>query len=861
MPQHPIFLKDYQPSAFKIQQLQLTFELHAEKTRVTSVMIVERQSIAAPDLCLQGEQLILLSIRLNGETPQYRKEEGSLRLFNVPDVFSLEIITELYPQQNTALTGLYLSNHIFCTQCEAEYFRKITYFLDRPDVLTLFSVKIIADKTQYPVLLSNGNLIQQGELENNQHFALWQDPFKKPSYLFALVAGDLAKLTDCFVTRSGRRVQLAIYAEKPWSARCAFALVALKKAMRWDEVQYGREYDLDVFNIVAVHDFIFGAMENKSLNIFNAKYILADSSVATDQDYADIDTVIAHEYFHNWSGNRVTCRDWFQLSLKEGFTIFREQSYDEDQHSRVVQRIRQVQELRNAQFAEDAGPLAHPVRPDSYWTIDNFYTATVYNKGGELIRMLKTLLGPEVYRCATDEYFEKFDGQAVTTDDFLEVMQRVSGQDLTSFRYWYTQAGTLRVQATGHYDPVKKIFVLTLEQTLPTLPDGHPQLPMMIPLKIALLSTVSPTQHGPEETLILREQRQIFAFSHPDGQVIPSLNRHFSAPMILEYPYTVSERLFLFQHDNDGFNRWEAGQQLMTDWIVNGVSPEEMASLHAVVATILRAPVQDYALVTAWLTVPSEKSLQQYVTPIDVHAIAAARSALLLSLAQTHEAAWCQHYHTLVSSIPSAYTPENRAQRGFKALCLEMLVRLEKPAYMQLAYQQCLNAPNMTDSMAALNILAHTDTLERVQAFALFEDRWQHEPLVMNKWLLAQAQSRLPSTLRNVQRLLQQPFFNINNPNTVYALLGGFCGQNITQFHAPDGVGYEFCADRVLQLDKLNPMVAARILEPLLAWERFVSPQNDLMRNALTRIMRSALLSNNVQELISKALHIEVNHV
>ncbi len=859
-----IFLKDYQVSAFVIESVDLVFELDAEKTRVTSLLQVKRH-YPQSDLFLVGEQLTLISLLLNQRSVKFSVEDYGLRVFDVPDEFCLEIVTEINPQANTELTGLYISNNIFCTQCEAEYFRKITYYLDRPDVMAFFTVKIIADKTHYPVLLSNGNLMEEGDLPQGKHFALWEDPFKKPCYLFALVAGDLGKITDHFVTMSGRRVALHIYSEKNNIDRCVFAMSVLKKCMRWDEENYGREYDLDIFNIVAVNDFVFGAMENKSLNIFNAKYILANLETATDQDYADIDTVVAHEYFHNWSGNRVTCRDWFQLSLKEGFTIFREQSYDEDHHSAVVHRIRKVQDLRNAQFAEDAGPMAHPVRPASYIAIDNFYTHTVYNKGGEVVRMLKTILGAESYRQATDRYFEKFDGQAVTTDNFIDVMQEVSGQDLSQFRLWYSQAGTPVVNARGEYDKDKKTYTLIFEQTIPSTPDMMDKQPMMVPILISLLSLRQKMAKDAYASLccydnklcLVTEQKQVFTFVNVDHEVIPSLNRHFSSPIKLHFRYTEQELLFLFQYDTDGFNRWEAGQQLACNIILSHQPSDQFLE---VIGEILKENFDDYSMQAELLSLPSEKYLHACVDVIDVEEISISRTKLFQKIAEKYESLWLARYRALEDD-DYAYSPQAMGRRHLRALCLRYLVALEKPEYIELANQQFKTAGNMTESIAALTALSHTDTLQRIEALAQFQDRWQHEPLVMNKWFAIQAQSRLPDTLHNVKSLIQQPFFNIKNPNSVYALVGGFCGQNLRRFHDISGDGYDFCANTVIILDEINPMVAARMVEPLLHWRRFQASHQDLMKKVLTRIIQTQNLSKNVYEPVSKALNIGENHV
>ncbi len=855
------FLKDYRPSAFVIEKVDLEFTLAPENTQVISHLMVRRLDKNSKNLFLHGKQLKLISVVLEEKTPEFSQDEDGLHIFNVPEVFSLKIVTEINPAANTELTGLYISNNIFCTQCEAEYFRKITFFLDRPDVMTFYQVKIIADKQAYPVLLSNGDLVEEGDLPQGKHFAVWRDPFKKPCYLFALVAGDLAKVTDDFVTMSGRRVTLNIFSEKQNIERCAFAMLSLKKSMRWDEENYGREYDLNIFNIVAVNDFIFGAMENKSLNIFNAKYILANPETATDQDYADIDTVVAHEYFHNWSGNRVTCRDWFQLSLKEGFTVFREQSYDEDNNSAVVHRIRKVQDLRNAQFSEDAGPMAHPVQPKSYVAIDNFYTRTIYNKGGEVVRMLKTILGADIFRQATDRYFEKFDGQAVTTNDFVDVMEEVSGRDLSQFRLWYSQAGTPVVNASGVYDGSKKTYTLTMEQIVPPTADMQDKKPMLIPIVTSLLrkrrGDLAVAFVESEKTLLLESNLQSFVFDNIEADVIPSLNRHFSAPIKLNFPYTEDELVFLFKHDTDGFHRCDAGQRLASKIILEGMTSEHYCDA---IGDILGQPFADLAMQTELLQLPSEKYLHESVEVIDVEEISEMRRKLFLENATQHEAAWLKLYESLVSN-ENTYSPEAMGRRRLQALCLHHLVALNKKPYIDLAVKQFKAASNMTDSIAALSALSHTDTLDRVEALAQFQDRWQHEPLVMNKWFMIQAQSRLPDTLENVQRLMQQPFFHLKNPNNVYALIGGFCSSNMLNFHHASGEGYHFAAECVLTLDAINPMVSARIVECLLAWQRFTAPRKGLMQQALTRIISTPNLSKNVYEPVSKALDMGERHV
>lgn len=852
-----IFLKDYQPSNYLIKTVNLCFELSQENTLVHAEISFYQNPNGDKSnyLKLDGENLKLIIINNQEIGCEYQQENNQLKLANLPKEFVLKTTVEINPKANTELTGLYLSNNIFCTQCESEGFRKITYFLDRPDVLAIYTVKIIAAKKAYPVLLGNGNLIESGDLKNQKHYAVWHDPFNKPCYLFALVAGDLGFIQDEFKTKSNKCVKLYIYSEHQNIDQCDHAMSSLKKSMKWDEENYGLEYDLEIFNIVAVNDFVFGAMENKSLNIFNAKYILAKPETATDQNYADIDTVVGHEYFHNWSGNRVTCRDWFQLSLKEGLTVFREQCFDEDNVSKTVHRIRKVQDLRNSQFQEDAGPMAHPVRPESYITIDNFYTRTVYNKGSELIRMFKLLLGDKNYRKATEYYFNYYDGQAVTTDDFFGAMQKFCERDLSQFKLWYSQAGTPEVSVKSEYDAEKKQYKLSLKQS-------H-QNPMLIPIKLDLLnlSNGKPENLNLENNLILLSQlEQEFVFENITSPVVPSLLQFFSAPVKLSYDYSDDELLFLMQHDPDGFNQWEAGQRYAAKLILADKNNLESTEKYCqAFEKILVNNYQDKLFQAELLTPPSEQSLFELFDLnkfIELDKVITQRDDLILLLALRFEQDFLKIYNNLNINKSYEFTVEQCGERALKNLCLSYLVKTSKQIYINLAMEQFKHSlkNNMTDCLAALTAMASIDCLERVEALSLFEDQWREEALVINKWFTVQATSRLSNSLENIKTLMQQDLFNIKNPNNVYALICAFAMSNARNFHNLSGEGYGFLADTVITLDKINPMVAARAVEPLLNFKRFDQQRQKLMQAQLENIMAVKDLSNNVYEGVSRAL-------
>ena len=869
-----ILLSDYRAPDFLIDTVDLHFVLDEATTRVISRLALRRQTPEVP-LVLNGQDLELISVKLDGELldpGSYQIDTESLTLPGMPDSFQLEIVTEIHPADNTSLGGLYTSGGNFCTQCEAEEFRKITYYLDRPDVMARFTTHIEADQSRYPVLLSNGNLIDKGELAGGRHWAKWQDPFPKPAYLFALVAGDLAVIKDSFTTMSGRTVDLHIYVQHHNVDKCAHAMRSLQKAMAWDEQTYGREYDLDLYMVVAVDDFNMGAMENKGLNVFNSRYVLARPDTATDGDYLGIESVIGHEYFHNWSGNRVTCRDWFQLSLKEGFTVFRDQEFSADLNSRGVQRIQDVNVLRTHQFREDAGPMAHPVRPDSYVEINNFYTVTVYNKGAEVVRMLAHLVGPEGFRKGTDLYFERHDGQAVTTDDFVRAMEDANGVDFSQFRRWYQQAGTPLVTASQSYDAATKTFTLTLSQSCPPTPGQSEKLPFHIPVAVGLLDAQGrdlPLQlAGAAQvtvgTLVLHltEAEQRFVFENVPCAPTPSILRGFSAPVKIESDLSEAQRYFLMAHDSDPFNRWEAGQQVAVQLIL-GLAADHQQGRELVLddnfvqafANTLGDQRLDNALKAEALSLPSEAYLAEFMRPIDPEAIFAARQFVRQTLATQLRDQLLAGYRDNADHGEYRIDPEAIGRRALKNTCLSYLMSDESDREaQQLCLAQFEAAANMTDVMAILGSLAQLDIPAREQALAAFYSKWRQEPLVVDKWLSLQATSRLPNTLETVQALTGHEAFSIKNPNKVRALIGAFCNGNPLRFHAADGAGYRFLVDHVLELDALNPQVAARMCTPLTQWRHYDEPRQQLMREQLQRLLAAPALSKDVYEVASKSL-------
>ncbi len=866
MPQKPVtkYRKDYTPPSHLIERVDLHFDLYEDRTLVRSTLKLKSnpKSISQKGvLKLDGKEQKLLSIQMDGKVlsqKDYNLDEESLTLRGVPQNFDLVIESEIKPQNNTALTGLYKSNNSFCTQCEAEDFRKITYYLDRPDVLSLFKTTIVADKQKYPILLSNGNIIDQGDLDDGRHFVTWEDPFKKPCYLFALVAGSFDCLEDHFVTQSDRRVQLKIFSNKGKKDKCHTAMEALKKAMRWDEETYGREYDLDIFMIVAVNDFNFGAMENKGLNIFNDKYILADPETASDQDYANIDAVVAHEYFHNWTGNRITCRDWFQLSLKEGLTVFRDQSFSADIGSAAVTRIDEVRGLRAAQFPEDNGPLAHPVRPDSYMEMNNFYTSTVYEKGAEVIRMMHTLLGPVKYRKAMDLYFQRYDGQAVTCDDFVQTMEGAGGIDLSQFKRWYSQAGTPELTITSDYNQQEKELQVTVHQRTKATPDQNKKLPLHIPLSIGLFSG-----HEEVESRILhiKEEKQSFSFKDIQEKPVLSLLRGFSAPVKLNYDYTDNDLAFLMAHDTDDIVRWEAGQlyairQLQA--LIKAHQENKSFSIDEGFMTsfkkVLINQELDKSLITLMLVLPSENYLADSMDEIDIDAIHHSRQWMRQEILKGFKEDLLKVYYDNQSTKPYRFVVEEVARRSLKNICLQYLsLEAEKENY-SFILQQFEKANNMTDKMAALNALSHIDCPERLKALGAFYQQWQTEPLVLDKWFRVQATSSLPKTLSYVQKLTEHPAFSLKNPNKVYNLLGAFAGGNPVRFHDPSGLGYSFLADYVIKLNKTNPQVASRLVQPLTKWQRHDSNRKRLMKSQLERILKEPKISKGLYEIVTKGL-------
>jgi aminopeptidase N len=872
-----IYLKDYQPSAYLIDRVELRFELDAENTRVISQMQIRRNPDVEPgeDLVLDGEQLELLAVKLNGQllkNDDYDVNETELRLADPGQAFSLEIETRIHPASNFALEGLYLSSGNFCTQCEAQGFRKITYFLDRPDVMSLFSTTVVADKAQYPVLLSNGNPVGMGELDNGQHWVRWEDPYRKPCYLFALVAGDLAVHEDHYRTLSGREVTLRIYVEAHNIDKCDHAMRSLKRAMQWDEEVFGLEYDLDIYMIVAVDDFNMGAMENKGLNVFNSKFVLARPDTATDDDFVNIEAVIAHEYFHNWTGNRVTCRDWFQLSLKEGLTVFRDQEFTADMTSRPVKRIHDVRMLRTHQFAEDASPMAHPVRPQSYMEINNFYTVTVYEKGAEVVRLYHTLLGAEGFRAGMDCYFERHDGQAVTTDDFCAAMADASQVGLDQFKRWYDQAGTPVVTARDEWDEDSGRYRLILSQACPPTPQQEEKQAYMMPLRMGLLGDDGqplPLQlidesepAGDERILVLTEAEQEFEFQGLNQRPLPSLMRGFSAPVNLEYPYSREQLAFLMAHDKDDFNRWDAGQKLAMELILELITVvqagEKLVLDEALVQAysgVLDDAESDPAFVAEALVLPGEAYIADQMDVVDVDAIHEVRVFLQKALAGALKVRFLEVWQRL-SEKQEAFSLDAGAmgERRLKNLCLSYLVYLEEHSVITGAAQQFNDATNMTDSMGALFALNHSQHEARKQCLESFHDRWQQDSLVMDKWFSLQAMSQRSDTLERIQELMEHPLFSMKNPNKVRALIGAFAQANPTGFHRKDGAGYRFLAGRVIELDTMNPQVAARLVKAFGRWRRYDADRQAMMQQELQRIMAHEGLSQDVYEIVAKSL-------
>src|SRR5579862_509184 len=870
---------DYRAPAFVADDIGLEFDLAPDATRVGATYAVRRNPAALDadrtlPLVLDGEQQEIISVALDGRPvprEQLVVEEASLVIRDAPDACTISISSRIAPSRNVALEGLYISSGVFCTQCEPEGFRRIAYFLDRPDVLSRYRVTIRADRARYPTLLSNGNLVSSGELADGRHFATWHDPYPKPTYLFALVAGDLACLEDTFVTTSGRSVGLRIYSTPANLPRCRHAMASLKAAMRWDEARFGREYDLDTFMIFCADDFNLGAMENKGLNIFNSRLVLADPAMATDADYNSIEGVIGHEYFHNWTGNRVTCRDWFQLSLKEGLTVFRDQEFSSDQGSRAVERIGVVEYLRREQFAEDAGPMAHPVRPDEYREINNFYTATVYEKGAELIRMQHALLGRERFRRAMDLYFERHDGQALTCDDFVQAMQDGSGVDLAQFRRWYGQAGTPLVSVHDRYDAASRTYTLDVEQSLPE-PNGSRRKPTLhIPMAIGLvapdgndmpLRMAGESEPGATTRLLeLKAVSQRFVFVDVAQKPVPSLFRDFSAPVRVAYDYGQDDLAFLAAHDSDPVNRWDAAQRSFVDAILaladasrKGRALSLPPALPRIAAALLDDDESDPALLALALTLPDPAYVASLEPTLDPDGIIVAWQFVEKSLAQAHRVAFERAYDRHRPKGDYALTQAQIAARTLSNRCLRYLGTLDDSSAHALTAAQYRDADNMTDAIAALGALRDSHADVREELYGAFEKRWREEPLVLDKWFGLQARSLRADTLATVRALLAHPRFNARNPNRVRALVGAFALSNFAAFNARDGEGYVFTGDQVRSLDKTNPQLASTIAGAFNLWKRFAEPRRTMMQRCLSKIARTPNLSPDVSEVVSRTL-------
>ena len=873
------YLKDYTPYPFTVSTVHLRVELDPQQTRVTSRLAMQRNPLAgdaqAP-LELNGEHLELEAVSLDGRKlaeSECSYDGSRLVLTKVPDQFELEIETIIAPKDNTALEGLYLSSGNYCTQCEAEGFRRITCYPDRPDVMAVFTTTVVGDPDTCPVMLANGDLVEQGELGDGRHFATWHDPFPKPSYLFALVAGDLVRIEDNFTTMSGREIALHIFVEERNVSKCDHAMQSLKKSMRWDEQVFGREYDLDTYMIVAVDDFNMGAMENKGLNIFNSKYVLARPETATDTDYEGIEGVIGHEYFHNWTGNRITCRDWFQLSLKEGLTVFRDQEFSADMGSRPVKRIREVNVMRSFQFREDSGPMAHPVRPESFVEINNFYTLTVYNKGAEVIRMIHTLLGAEGFRRGMDCYFERHDGQAVTCDDFVRAMEDGNDVDLSQFKLWYSQAGTPELTVSQAYDEDAREFTVTISQLCPATPGQSEKKPFYMPIAVGLLDREGrdmdlQLKSGGQlknSVLIVEKQKQEFCFKSVYEKPVLSLLRNFSAPVKVKSDIDEDQLAFLMAHDRDPFNRWDAGQQLGLQYLLRQISAYQQGQqvrvpelFHQAFDQILIDEQTDAAFLALALVLPTETWIGQQMEVIDPDAVFLVRQYFRYQLSLEHRDTFYENYYSLGTDGPYQYSADEAGRRALRNCCLAYLLTGEPGErvdsdVLELGIEQYHQADNMTDVSAALAGVVNADRAAGDELLADFYNKWQDDPLVVDKWLILQATCILPGTLERVKELMKHPAFSMKNPNKVRSLIGAFCS-NQQQFHAKDGSGYSFLANRIMELDPMNPQIAARMLTPLTMWKRYDTKRQQLMKTELERIAALPGLSGDVSEIVEKSL-------
>ncbi len=859
---------DYRAPDYTITDIDLTFNLDASTTQVTAISQIKRLGDRDAELRLDGEDLTLISLHVNDQPWQhYRQEEGALILQQLPEVFTLKIVNDIHPDKNTALEGLYKSGEALCTQCEAEGFRHITWYLDRPDVLARFTTTIIAEQALYPYLLSNGNRVDGGQMEDGRHWMKWHDPFPKPCYLFAVVAGDFDVLRDSFKTRSGRDVALEIFVDRGNLDRADWAMTSLKNSMKWDEERFGLEYDLDIFMIVAVDFFNMGAMENKGLNVFNSKYVLAKAETATDKDYLGIEAVIGHEYFHNWTGNRVTCRDWFQLSLKEGLTVFRDQEFSSDLGSRAVNRIDNVRVMRGSQFAEDASPMAHPIRPEQVIEMNNFYTLTVYEKGSEVIRMLHTLLGEANFQKGMQLYFERHDGSAATCDDFVQAMEDASNVDLSQFRRWYSQSGTPVLSVRDDYNPELEQYTLHVTQMTPPTADQKEKLPLHIPLDIELYDgegKVIPLQHNGHpvhHVLNVTESFQTFVFDKVYFQPVPSLLREFSAPVKLDYNWSDAQLTFLMRHARNDFSRWDAAQSLMANHIKINVARQQQGqplSLPLHVADAFRAVLlsesTDPALMALILSLPGENEIAELFDIIDPQANAVVREALVRTLATELE-------DELLAVYYASQTPEYRIEhadigkRSLKNVCLSYLAFADAAQADRLVSAQYHHANNMTDTVAALSAAIAAQLPCRAALLADFDERWHQDGLVMDKWFALQATSPAADVLSQVRALLNHRSFTLSNPNRIRSLVGAFASANPAAFHAADGSGYQFLVQILSDLNTRNPQVAARMIEPLIRLKRYDAGRQALMRNALEQLQALDKLSGDLFEKISKALN------
>ncbi|MGA8968360.1 MAG: aminopeptidase N [Pseudolabrys sp.] len=869
----PIRLKDYRPPDWLVETVSLDIGLHPTATRVRAILTFKpNPKNASAPLVLDGDGLSLVSLKLDGQTlpgDSFVATSDGLPIPQPPNrPFKLEIETAVDPSANTQLSGLYRSNGTYCTQCEAEGFRRITFFPDRPDVMAVYTTRIEADKAEAPVLLSNGNLVESGDAPGKRHFVVWHDPHPKPSYLFALVGGDLACVEDCFVTMSGRNVTLRIYVEHGKQNRCAYAMDSLKRAMRWDEDVFGREYDLDIFMIVAVSDFNMGAMENKGLNVFNDKYVLASAETATDVDFAQIEAVIAHEYFHNWTGNRITCRDWFQLCLKEGLTVFRDQEFSSDMRSRPVKRIADVRGLRAAQFIEDAGPLAHPVRPETYKEINNFYTSTVYEKGAELVRMVQTLIGKEKFRAGMDLYFARHDGEAATVEQFIQCFADASERDLTQFMRWYNQAGTPQVTVTTNFDITRKKYIFECKQVIPPTPGQPLKEAMVIPLSIGLVG-----KNGRDLPLksdnaiegrvaVLSQPAATFEFDDLAECPVLSINRGFSAPIKLITNLNADDLAFLAAHDSDPFNRWQALQSISMNLLIDNVAalragrlPHADEKLMVALAAILGDSALEPAFIALSLIPPGESDIAREIgRDIDPDAIFRARTALRAEIGERLGPALTKTYESLTTS--GRYSPDatGAGRRALRNVALDLLAATGRPAAIERAAHQYEVADNMTDRMAALTTLSLHDVPERKHAIANFYARYASDALVVDKWFSLQATSPQPNALETVRGLTAHSAFSLANPNRVRALIGAFAQGNATQFNRADGLGYDFVAETVLSLDPKNPQISARLATAFRTWRMLESGRRAKAEAALTRIKAAPSLSRDLADIVERAL-------